>query len=113
MFLPRILGQALGLIRIGGGRGFWFFVEIDTLVFDAVMLFAAVYCARALRSGARITPLFVFMVLVLAATAGPMVYAVSNFGTLFRLRQMVYLLTALLPLTLEPSLSSRAGSSTS
>ena len=100
MFLPRMLGQALGLIRIGGGRGFWFFVEIDTLVFDAVLLFAALYCTRALRSGARITPLFVFILLLLVMTAAPMVYAVSNFGTLFRLRQMVFLLIALLPLTL-------------
>lgn len=100
MFLPRMLGQALGLIRIGGGRGFWFFVEIDTLVFDAVLLFAGIYCARALRSGARITPLFIFVFLLLVLTAAPMIYAVSNFGTLFRLRQMVYLLIALLPLTL-------------
>jgi hypothetical protein len=102
MFLPRTLGQALGLIRIGGGRGFWFFVEIDTLVFDAVLLFAGIYCVRALRAGARLTPLSVFLLLVLAMTAAPMVYAVSNFGTLFRLRQMVYLLTVLLPLTLAP-----------
>jgi hypothetical protein len=87
MFLPRMLGQALGLIRIGGGRGFWFFVEIDTLIFDAVLLFAALYCVRALRSGARITPLTVFVVLLLVMTAAPMVYAVSNFGTLFRHRE--------------------------
>jgi len=100
MFLPRMLGQALGLIHIGGGRGFWFFVEIDTLVFDAVLLFAAIYAWRALRAGARLTPLTVFLLLVLVLTAVPMVYAVSNFGTLFRLRQMVYLLLALLPLTL-------------
>jgi hypothetical protein len=111
MFLPRMLGQALGLIRIGGGRGFWFFVEIDTLVFDAVLLFAAIYCTRSLRAGARITPLFVFVVLLLVMTAAPMTYAVSNFGTLFRLRQMVYLLTALLPLTLARS--DYSGSSTS
>jgi len=108
MFLPRVLGQALGLIRIGGGRGFWFFVEADTLVFDAVLIFAAIYCARALRSGARITPLSVFIVLLVAITAAPMIYAVSNFGTLFRLRQMVYLLTALLPLTLSPPQSRSA-----
>jgi hypothetical protein len=109
MFLPRMLGQALGVIRIGGGRGFWFFVEIDTLAFDAVLLFAAIYCARTLRSGARVTPLFVFVLLMLVMTAAPMVYAVSNFGTLFRLRQMVYLLIALLPLTLARELSFRAG----
>ena len=37
-----------------------------------------------------------------------MIYAVSNFGTLFRLRQMVYLLTVLLPLTLARPQSTNA-----
>ena len=102
MFIPRTLAQAVGLIRIGGGRGFWFFVETDTLVFDAVLLFAGVYCTRALRSYARATPLFVLLVLVFLMTASPMMYAVTNFGTLFRLRLMVYFIAAILPLTLAP-----------
>jgi hypothetical protein len=100
MFIPRVLGQALGLVRIGGGRGFWLFAEADTLVLDAMVLFAIAWCVRALRSQARITPLFVLLVLVLVLTAVPMMYTVSNFGTLFRLRQMVYILAAILPLTL-------------
>jgi hypothetical protein len=100
MFIPRTLAQAIGLVRIGGGRGFWSFVEIDTLVFDAVVLFALVFCARALRSYARTTPLFILLVLVFVMTAGPMMYIVSNFGTLFRLRQMLYIIAAILPLTL-------------
>ena len=100
MFIPRTLAQTLGLVRIGGGRGFWFFAEIDTLVFDAVLFFAFVYCLRAIRSYARVTPLFVFLVLVFVMTAGPMIYTVTNFGTLFRLRQMLYLIAAMLPLTL-------------
>lgn len=102
MFLPKALAQAIGLIHIGGGRGFWFFAEIDTLVFDAVLLFALIYCTRALRSWARVTPLFIWLALVFLMTAAPMMYAVTNFGTLFRLRQMVYLAAALLPLTLAP-----------
>ncbi|HSY52288.1 MAG TPA: hypothetical protein VLC46_26030 [Thermoanaerobaculia bacterium] len=100
MFIPRFLAQAVGLIRIGGGRGFWLFVEVDTLVLDAVLLFAIVYCTRALRSRARVTPLFVLLVLLFLMTALPMMYTVSNFGTLFRLREMVYLIAAILPLTL-------------
>ena len=102
MFIPRFLAQAAGLIHIGGGRGFWVFVEADTLVVDAVVLFAVIYCWRALRSWARVTPLFILLALVFLATAGPMMYAVSNFGTLFRLRLMVYFIAALLPLTLAP-----------
>jgi hypothetical protein len=38
--------------------------------------------------------------IVLAATALPMAYTVTNFGTLFRLREMIYVLAAVLPLTL-------------
>lgn len=103
MFLPRTIAQALGLVHIGGGRGFWSFVEIDTLAFDFVVLFAIIYGARSVRRGkARITPLFVLLVLVFMMTAAPMIYTVSNFGTLFRLRQMLYLIAAIAPVTLAP-----------
>jgi hypothetical protein len=102
MFIPKVLAQALGLVRIGGGRGFWFFVEIDTLVFDAVVLFALIFCARAVRTYARVTPLFISLLLTFLLTAAPMMYAVANFGTLFRLRQMVYVIAAILPLALVP-----------
>jgi hypothetical protein len=111
MFLPRFVAQAVGLIQIGGGRGFWLFVETDTLVFDAVLLFAAFYCTRALRSYARVTPLFILLVLVFLLTAGPMMYTVTNFGTLFRLRLMVYFIMAVLPLTLGPKVKATRTSS--
>jgi hypothetical protein len=94
-FLPHFLG----LVRIGGGRGLWLFADLDTLVFDAVLVFAIVYCVRARR---RVTPLFAFVLLVLIATAVPMIYTVNNFGTLFRLRTMLYFLAAVLPVTLAP-----------
>jgi hypothetical protein len=101
-FLPRFLAQAVGLIRIGGGRGLWFFAEVDTIAFDLVLLYAVVSCTRALRRGtARATPLFVFLVVVFVMTAGPMVYTINNFGTLFRLRQMLYVIAAVIPLTLR------------
>lgn len=93
-FLPRFLG----LVHIGGGRGLWFLAEIDTLAFDAVLVFAIVYSIRNRR---RINALFVFVLLVFFALAGPMIYTVTNFGTLFRLRGMLYVLAALLPLTLS------------
>jgi hypothetical protein len=102
MFLPRFLGESLGLIRVGGGRGLWLFAEVDTLLFDLVLLYAIVHCVRALRRDrARMTATFIFCVLVFVMTAGPMLYAVSNFGTLFRLRLMVYCLAAVLPITLR------------
>ena len=100
-FVPRAAAQPLNLVRIGGGRGFWFFADFDTVVFSAVFVFAIVLCVKALRGGARITPLFVFAVLLFFATAGPMFYSVTNFGTLFRLRSMLYVLAAIAPLTLR------------
>jgi hypothetical protein len=104
MFLPRMLGESLGLIRVGGGRGLWVFAETDTLLFDVVLLYTIFYCARALRRGdARITATFIFCLLVFVMTAGPMLYTVNNFGTLFRLRLMVYVAAAILPLTLRRS----------
>jgi hypothetical protein len=102
MFLPRVLGESLGLIRVGGGRGMWLFAETDTLVFDLVLLYTIFSCARALRRGsARLTATFIFCLLVFVMTAGPMLYTVNNFGTLFRLRLMVYCVAAILPLTLR------------
>ena len=102
MFLPRILAESLGIIRVGGGRGLWLFAEIDTIVFDLVLLYAIVHCTRSLRRGrARMTATFVLCIVVLVMTAGPMLYTVNNFGTLFRLRLMVYYLAAILPITLR------------
>jgi hypothetical protein len=100
-FLPRSIAQAFGLVRIGGGRGFWLFAELDTLVLDALLIFSIIVCARSLRTHGRITPLFVLLLIVFLATAGPMAYTVNNFGTLFRLRQMLYAILAFLPLTLR------------
>ena len=102
MFLPRILAESLGIIRVGGGRGLWLFAEVDTIVFDLVLIYAIVYCTRNLRRGrARATATFVLCVLVFVMTAGPMLYTVNNFGTLFRLRLMAYFLAAILPITLR------------
>lgn len=102
MFLPRMVGQSLGLIHVGGGRGLWLFAEADTIVFDLVLLYAIFYSVRALKKDrAAITATFVFCLLVFVMTAGPLLYAVNNFGTLFRLRLMVYCLAAILPITLR------------
>jgi hypothetical protein len=100
-FLLRFLAQSLGLIRVGGGRGFWFFAEVDTIVFDLVLLYVIIHCIRALRDGtARGTPLLVLLILVFAITGGLMSYTVNNFGTLIRLRQMLYAMAVVTPVTL-------------
>jgi len=103
MFVPRAIAQTVGLVRIGGGRGFWLFADLDTVVFDLVIFVALAYCARAIvRRERRVTPLFLLVLLLFAGLTAPMVYVVANFGTLFRLREMLYVFAALLPLTLGP-----------
>jgi hypothetical protein len=99
--IPRAIAQKAGLIRVGGGRGFWFFADIDTIVFDIVLVFSVVYCVRRLvRTRGRMTPMFVQVMLVFMIVAVPLIYAISNFGTLFRHRQMIYLGLCLLPMAL-------------
>jgi hypothetical protein len=101
-FLPRFVAQPLGLIRVGGGRGFWLFAEADTIVFDLVLIYVVICCARVLRDGTKhATPLFVMLILIFAFTAGPMIYTVNNFGTLIRLRQMLYIVAVVIPVTLR------------
>ena len=100
-FLPRTLAQKTGLIRVGGGRGFWLFADLDTLVFDIVLIFAIVYCTRHfLRRRGKMTATFAQVALMSLLIAGPVLYAVNNFGTLFRHRQMIYLGLCLLPMAL-------------
>jgi len=102
MFLPRAVAQRAGLVQIGGGRGFWLFADAETVVFDAVLLIGFGYSLRRLvGKRARVTPLFVLVALLFVALCGPMTYTVTNFGTLFRLREMLYILAALLPVTLD------------
>jgi len=99
-FVPRAIAQSLGLVRIGGGRSFWLFAELDTLAFDFALLFAIVHAAR---RRAHLTPLFVLLVIIFVTMGVPLCYTVNNFGTLIRLRQMLYFLAAMLPLTLRDS----------
>jgi len=95
--LPRSVGEALGLFHIGGGRGMLWFTEVDTVLFDVVLLCALL--ALAVRSSAPWrNPLTWLVLLVTLLIAGPLIYSVSNFGTLFRLREMVYVGLLLTPL---------------
>ena len=89
--IPRGLGERLGLFEIGGGRGLLWFADIDTLIFDLALIFAlrAVFAARAALPWRN--PLTWLVLLTMLIVVVPLVYSVSNFGTLFRLREMIYL----------------------
>ena len=99
--VPRAIAQKAGLIRVEGGRGFWLFAELDTFVFDIALLFAIFYCVRQLvRTRGRMNAMFVQVALLLLLIGVPLIYTVNNFGTLFRLRQMIFLAICLLPVAL-------------
>jgi hypothetical protein len=101
--LPHAIGQRLGIVDVRGGRGLWLFVEIDTIVFDIVLAFAIFSMAGAVRRGTIGAPVFWLTLLVTAAIGLALVYTVSNFGTLFRHRDMLLAGLVLLPLALAAS----------
>jgi ketosteroid isomerase-like protein len=97
LMLPRSVGEALGLFHIGGGRGMLWFAEVDTVLFDLVLL-CALLALIARSSASWRNPLTWLVLLITLLIAGPLIYSVSNFGTLFRLREMVYVGLLLTPL---------------
>jgi hypothetical protein len=103
-------GERLGIFRVGGGRGMLWFTEIDTVIFDAVLaLFSAASRFRvALRD-----PLTWFRILITGLIGIPLIYAVSNFGTLSRLREMIYMSIVLTPLAIANAVSRDAPGSPS
>jgi hypothetical protein len=107
VLVPRALGQRAGLFAIGGGKGLWWFSDLDTIVFDLVALFAVCLTWRWLRAASLRNPMFWLVAALTILIAVPLVYTVTNFGTLLRLREMIYLGLLLIPLALataQPSL---------
>jgi hypothetical protein len=91
MIFPRAFASMAGLIEIGGGSRFWIVAEIDTLIFDVVLLLALFVVIRALASGRRRRNFALWLVML--ATAVMVVlfsYTIPNYGTLFRHRAMVF-----------------------
>jgi hypothetical protein len=109
--LPRSIGNALGLFHIGGGRGMLWFTELDTIVLDLVLIVALAVIA--LRFAESIRNPLVWLVVVLTVLVGaPLVYTVTNFGTLFRLREMIYFGLLLTPLAIASRSRSEAKTAT-
>ncbi|HYC92329.1 MAG TPA: nuclear transport factor 2 family protein [Thermoanaerobaculia bacterium] len=96
MVLPRAVGESLGLFHIGGGRGFLWLTDVDTLILDLALIAAIFVIATHFRA-ARRDPLFWMLVALTLLIGVPLAYSVMNFGTLFRLRETVYLGVILAP----------------
>jgi hypothetical protein len=103
---PRILGQWFGLFNVGGGRGLLWFTELDTLVFDVMMLCAVVALARRFPAALR-NPLAWLVVGITLLVGLPLAYTISNFGTLFRLRGMIYVGLLLIPMAVASAAATR------
>jgi hypothetical protein len=98
ILLPHSLAQRAGIVDVRGGQGLWLFVEVDTIIFDIVLGFALFSIGAAVRRRTLVTPLFWMMLFVTGAIGLALVYTVSNFGTLFRHRDMILVGLVLLPL---------------
>ncbi|MEK6372944.1 MAG: hypothetical protein AABO58_09620 [Acidobacteriota bacterium] len=98
LLLPRTVAVRLGLVSIGGGRGLWWFAEADTLLFDLMMVVTAALLVAALRRGAWRDSFVWYLILASAGISVALAYAVSNYGTLFRHREMLVATVALLSL---------------
>lgn len=88
--LPRTVGEPLGFFHIAGGRGMLWFTELDTLIFDLSLLLAVTAVALRFRAALR-NPMTWLIVVLTVLVGGPLVYSITNYGTLFRLREMIYL----------------------
>jgi hypothetical protein len=97
--LPRSVTQPLGIVEMQGGRGLWWFADLDTLCFDAVLVVAIAIALRKTRKSDFKAPIFWGIAALSFLVAVPLIYTVTNFGTLFRLRSMIFVLVALIPLT--------------
>jgi len=109
MVLPRAVGEQLGVFHVGGGRGLFWFADLDTLAFDIVLLYVVAAMAMRLRTAWR-NPLAWLAFTITLLLAGPLAYSVTNFGTLFRLREMIYIGLLLTPLAAAASGDDRIAS---
>lgn len=100
MLIPQSIARRLGLIDVGDGRGLMWFTDLDTLVFDAILLATIVLVIRSGRRAGLGNGALWMIVLTTVVLAVALVYVVTNFGTLFRLRAMVFTGLALIPLTM-------------
>lgn len=98
LLLPRSVAVRAGLISVGGGRGFWWFAEADSVMMFAGLLGVVSVLLVAFRRGVLWDPYLWFLAVLTMLSAGVLAYAVSNYGTLFRHREMVVATAMLIPI---------------
>lgn len=98
LLVPVSILTAVGILDLSGGRGLWWFAELDTLAFDAMLVVTMVLALRQLRGGLRGHVLFWPVVFLLLVSAVAIAYVSTNYGTLIRHRGLVFLSLCLLAL---------------
>jgi hypothetical protein len=96
LLLPRSIAVKLELVSIGGGRGMMWFAELDTILFDIVILAVIGIVLASLRRGAWRDPFVWYLLGMSVAIAGAIAYTISNYGTLLRHRGMLVATAVLL-----------------
>ena len=100
-FIPIWLLHALSVVTFAGGRGLLFIADMDTVVID-ISLASCFWVLARRKLQPHMVLLVVFVAVLALITGGSLAYAVTNFGTLFRLR-----LIAVAPIWLLPALVRR------
>ena len=97
LLLPHFVGEGLGIVSLGEGRGFWWFADVDTILFN-VFVCASLAALFVRRKTVWRDPLTWYLVAVTVAIAVALAYTVSNYGALFRHRSMILAVIVLLPI---------------
>jgi hypothetical protein len=100
LMCPISLLQAMGVVSFTGGRGLLAVTDIDTLFLLASSMAIVGLLVRERHAIGRNIAYVAAVAVLSALLAVLMGYAVTNFGTLFRLRLMVATLIWTLPLAL-------------
>jgi hypothetical protein len=96
----------MGFFHIAGGREMLWFTELDTLIFDLSLLLAITIVILRFRASLR-NPLTWLVLVLTVLVGGPLVYSITNYGTLFRLREMIYLGLLFTPLAVVTAAPAR------
>jgi hypothetical protein len=103
IFVPISVVSAVSGIRIPGGRGLLSVVDLDTLFQDVTILAVLMLLWTRRRNVGDRLPLVAFGLVVSVASAIPMAYVVTNFGTLWRLRLLVAVPIWIVAVALHPA----------
>ncbi len=106
VYVPISILRAVSLVTFDGGRGFLAVTDMDTIFLDMTVIAVFMTLWRSPVAVRRNLPVAVCFGVLTLISAAVIVYVVTNFGTLFRLRLMIVAPTWMALLTLSDDSSS-------